>query len=393
MDKIEYLVGSRKIYNLTLRPYDISICNFLADFSKVLEKSNFKNEFSDLKSLAFWCRKKNLLLLKKNYTSDVTRLAVGLVFHISPSNIPTNFAYSLIFGILTGNNNIVKVPSQNFLQIDLICSALKKTLNKKKYSQIKKMIKVVRYNKNSSFTEKISNICNARLIWGGNKTINELKKFQTIERNRDLTFPDRYSFAIINTNKLNKLNLSEIKLLVNNFYNDTYLVDQNACSSPHLIIWYGKNYKTIRIKFWNNLNDLVKKKYDLSESSAVDKYTKFCSAIINIKNIKMVDKYENSIHTIFLDKINKNNHLNRGKWGLFYEYNLLNIDKLEEYINNKYQTLTYFGFEKNFFEKFLLNNQIKGIDRVVPIGRSLDMGLIWDGYEINKFLTRTVELR
>lgn len=390
MNKIEYLVGSRKINNLTLKPYDILICNFLGDFSTELENSKFINEFPDLKSLSFWCRKKNLLLLKKNYTSNVARLPVGLVFHISPSNIPTNFAYSLIFGILTGNNNIVKVPSQNFQQIDLICSALKKTLNIKRYSQLKKMIKVVKYNKNSSFTQKVSSICNARLIWGGDKTIKELKKFETIERNRDLTFPDRYSFAIINTTRLS---LSEMKLLVNNFYNDTFLVDQNACSSPHLIIWYGKNYKIFRDKFWNNLNNLVKKKYELSESSAVEKYTKFCSDIIKMKNIKKVDRFDNFIHTIFLNKIDKDNHLNRGKWGLFYECNLRNINKLKAIINNKYQTLTYFGFEKNFFEKFLLNNQAKGIDRVVPIGRSLDMSLIWDGYEINKFLTRTIEIR
>ena len=89
MNKIEYLVGSRKINNLTLKPYDILICNFLGDFSTELENLKFINEFPDLKSLSFWCRKKNLLLLKKNYTSNVARLPVGLVFHISPSNIPS----------------------------------------------------------------------------------------------------------------------------------------------------------------------------------------------------------------------------------------------------------------------------------------------------------------
>ena len=35
-----------------------------------------------------------------------------MIFHITPSNIPTNFAYSFIFGLLTGNSNIVKVPTK-----------------------------------------------------------------------------------------------------------------------------------------------------------------------------------------------------------------------------------------------------------------------------------------
>ncbi len=393
MDKVEYLVGSKKIHNYTIYPYSKIICDFLADFSIKLQFAKEINQFPDLKSLAFWIRKKNILLLKKNFFSSVPRLAVGLVFHISPSNIPTNFAYSLIFGILTGNSNIIKVPSKNFPQINIICDVLKEILNKKKYKLLSKMIKVVRYDKNSEFTKEISKICDARLIWGGDKTISEIKKFQTNERNRDLTFPDRFSFSIINTGKFDKLGVKEQDVLAKNFYNDTYLVDQNACSSPHLIIWYGKSFKKTRAKFWKNLKKVVKDKYELSENSVMEKYTKFCSDLISIKNIKFVDKSDNSVQMIFLNKIDKNIHLNRGKWGLFYEYNLQNISELKKYINKKHQTITYFGFEKKFFENFLFNNNIQGIDRIVPIGRSLDMSLLWDGYEINNFLTRTIELR
>ena len=52
-------------------------------------------------------------------------MSIGLVFHITPSNIPTNFAYSLLFGLLTGNSNIIKVPTKIFPQIEIISSTLK----------------------------------------------------------------------------------------------------------------------------------------------------------------------------------------------------------------------------------------------------------------------------
>ena len=56
-------------------------------------------------------------------------------------HVPINFAYSLIFGLLTGNSNIVKVPSQNFVQIKIICDAINKVL-KKGFNNIKKTVSV-----------------------------------------------------------------------------------------------------------------------------------------------------------------------------------------------------------------------------------------------------------
>ena len=58
------------------------------------------------------------------------KLGVGLIFHITPSNIPTNFAYSFIFGLLTGNSNIVKVPSKNFQDKSYNLQNIKKLLKK-----------------------------------------------------------------------------------------------------------------------------------------------------------------------------------------------------------------------------------------------------------------------
>ena len=35
------------------------------------------------------------------------------------------------------------------------------------------------------------------------------------------------------------INESNPDKIANDFYNDTYLFDQNACTSPHLLIWTG----------------------------------------------------------------------------------------------------------------------------------------------------------
>ena len=317
---------------------------------------------------------------------------MGLIFHITPSNIPTNFAYSLIFGLITGNSNIIKVPTQKFLQVEIICKSINKLL-KKKHKSIDKMISIVRYSNNDNYTKKISSICNARLIWGGDNSIKNIRNFALNQRALDIAFADRYSFCVMSTSEVIKLGEKEIKRLVERFYNDTYLVDQNACSSPHLIVWLGKKVDKARNKFWEHLQYHVNRKYILTETASVDKYTQLCSHILNLNNIKKYELYNNSIYTTFLKKLDKNTHELRGKWGFFYEYNINDLNKMKNYINNKYQTLTYFGLNKDILKNFIIKNQLEGIDRVVPIGQALDISFFWDGYDLNRILSRVVDIK
>tara|TARA_B110000027_G_C16086957_1_gene286481 strand:- start:203 stop:1387 length:1185 start_codon:yes stop_codon:yes gene_type:complete len=388
---IEYLVGSKKIRNKTITPYNNIICNFLSDLSKELNLSEESKVYPDIKTLAFWCRKKNIEKFKNQFKSNESRLGLGLLFHITPSNIPTNFAYSLVFGLVTGNSNVIKVPSQNFEQVKIICNTINKIL--KKYKTLQDMITIVRYKNHNFFTNKFSLLCSARLIWGGDNTIKEIQKYSSDQRSIDITFSDRYSFCTINSEKFLSLKKDGIKTLAEKFYNDTYLVDQNGCSSPHLVVWIGKKYKKARVKFWSSLKEVVEKKYELSESASFDKYTQLFKDILSLKNISNYEMYGSQIYTVLLKKLDKDNHKLRGKWGFFYEYNTNDINKIKSFINPRYQTLTYFGLEKNTLSKFVLSNKLRGIDRVVPIGQALDMNFFWDGYDINKILTRVVEIR
>jgi hypothetical protein len=54
--------------------------------------------------------------------------------------------------------------------------------------------------------------------------------------------------------------------------------------------------------------------------------------------------------------------------------------------------MTYYGVEKNILRDFVINNSLRGIDRVVPVGSALDIGVIWDGYDIVSFLSRLLEV-
>ena len=141
------------------------------------------------------------------------------------------------------------------------------------------------------------------------------------------------------------------------------------------------------------LNSYVKKKYDLPIIASVDKYTKLCEDLINFKNIKSFQYFKNLIYIISLSRLDQNMCKLRGKWGYFYEYNTNDLNKISKFIEKNCQTFTYFGLSKDFFKNFIINNKAKGIDRIVPIGQALDISLNWDGYDINKILTRIIDIR
>ena len=88
--KLEFLVKNKNLSSSAQHPYSNEVCRFLDDLSKKIDVKKMNQEFPDIKALSFWCRKANIENLKKKNISNETRLGLGIIFHITPSNIPTN---------------------------------------------------------------------------------------------------------------------------------------------------------------------------------------------------------------------------------------------------------------------------------------------------------------
>ena len=241
-----------------------------------------------------------------------------------------------------------KAPSQNFYEIEQLCFIFNKVL--KKFPKIKKLILIVKTENSEGFSKKISEISDLRVIWGGNQTINKLKDIKTSERCRDLHFPNRNSFCVLNLNEISKKNNKEIIKICNEFYNDTFLVDQNACSSPHLIYWVGKKNKKQLIFFGNLLKKLLQKKIYKFFSGSYYKYNKLCNEIINFDNFDNFDNYKN-FYCINLKRNIFNINDLISKLGYFYQIQVNNINEVFKNVDSFTQTMTYYGFEKDVIKK------------------------------------------
>ena len=98
--KISFLVGSSKqVSNIPTTVLNQSRIDFLSHLSSVLLKNTVVRELPDVISFAFWCRKSNLKKISTRMDDNQLRIGLGLVFHISPANVPVNFAFSLVFSL------------------------------------------------------------------------------------------------------------------------------------------------------------------------------------------------------------------------------------------------------------------------------------------------------
>jgi len=383
------LLGNRSIIIQNSEIFQFLVSKFFLELSnKIFKDPKFK-KYPDIISYAFWIREGNLANIKKSYNvKNELYIGRGLVFHVVPSNVPTNFIYSLTFGLLSGNSNIIKLPEKNFIQIDLLLGLIQKILKNKNFIKLKNNMMFLRYNKkHHDITKYISLNSDVRIVWGGDKTVMEIKKFPTKPTAIDINFPDKYSLCIIDTNDL-KINF---KKLVNNFYNDTFLYDQNACSSPHLVLWYGKKTYEFKKIFWNELSKIVKLKYDFPRINNLEKLEKkFFDQSSLTKNIKIYDVNKILMIATF-SKLIQNIDTYRGKWGYFYEHDLKNLREINKICNSKFQTLTFFSDKKSDLFKFLKKNYFSGISRIVPVGSALEMNLNWDGNDIIRILSKKIQ--
>ncbi|WP_165394872.1 acyl-CoA reductase [Methanofollis fontis] len=392
-DNITWLVGDKIPEYRVFEPYSDVVCSFLSDLSQTLLKDKSATQYPDIASFAYFCRKANILKKKESFVDRKIRLGRGIIFHISPSNVPINFAFSYVFGLLAGNGNIVRVPSKTSPQTDIVCNAVKILITDEKYGDIHASTAFVKYGHEDEITAYFSSIAQGRIIWGGDGTIAYIRKFALPSRGVDIAFSDRYSCAVIDSDAVMDADTKEIKRLANAFYNDTYLMDQNACSSPQLIVWRGDACKEAQKKFWNAVADFASRKYDLQPVSAVDKYTKLCSEAIENKYVSAVSRYGNILYIADLTELPDTVDNFRGICGYFYQYHCDDLAEIAHIVNEKYQTLVYYGLSPPELSEFVTKNQLKGIDRIVPIGQALDIDVIWDGYDLIKTLSRIIDVR
>lgn len=343
---------------------------------------------SALQSLGFFLREAHLCEFRDHLlrlqSAGIVLSPRGIVFQIPPSNVPSMMAYSWLFSAITGNVTVIRVPSAASEDTTAILELFSGLAAHPVYDFF------IRYDHDEQITAALSEMCDLRVIWGGDETVRRLRAFPISPSAKEITFPDRYSFAVISADRYLGLADSAKDALVRAIHNDVYLFDQAACSSPRLIVWIGSPETCAQVSsnLYCRLSDYAATRDRCELGAVVAKKAFVCAAILD-QGVESQTYCSNELTVVRVGALDKVTRTHCGG-GLLFEYFTQTLDPLEKFICRRDQTLSYFGLEASELARFVRKLGGRGIDRVVPIGQALSFSYLWDGYDLlQEFVRRT----
>ena len=388
------LVGSaHSLSNIPTEIFDTTRVRFLAQLSRRLLADPRVRAFPEVATFAYWCRQANLTRMAAISKADGRlQMGLGLTFHICPANVPVNFAFSMAFGLLSGNSNVLRLPSKSSPAAELLIEAIREELGDPVHGSLRQTLLLVRFEHDDDVNRFWMSVADGRILWGGDATVAHMRSFPTKARSREVAFSDRYSICILEPNSILEMDEPVLQGFCQRLFNDIYLMDQAACSSPQLCVWIGTQTAVAlaQSRLWPAFAEHAERHYELQAVQVMDKFVQICRHALSQVEVRRVFRHQNILYRIELANAGPHQDNCRGYFGTLHEVVFANLDQLAPMVNERYQTLCIQGVATEAVREFIVRNGLRGIDRVVPVGRALDMDIVWDGYDLIGSLSRLI---
>ena len=79
--------------------------------------------------------------------------------------------------------------------------------------------------------------------------------------------------------------------------------------------------------------------------------------------------------------------------GLFIEHEMKEMCEILPMCTNRCQTIACLGMDPEMIAACVLRGAPRGVDRIVPVGRTMDFSLVWDGVDMALSLSRNCIVR
>jgi hypothetical protein len=377
----------------TARPYSEETLRFCAAFAQRLGRAT--RGMPELQALAFWMRRAELHRLRDEFaalgTDAVAYVPRGIVFHIPPANVDTIFIYSWLLSLLAGNKNVIRMSSRPTPQTEIILQLLNELLGEEEHAGMRGSTLMLSYGHDEAITSAISAVADLRVIWGGDQTVDAIRRSPIAPHAGELTFPDRFSLAAVKAEAYLALDEEERAGVAERFFNDAYWFDQMGCSSPRMVVWVGSDEDTERgaEAFYERLQSVVTAKgYEVDTATAINKMTYGYRSVLD-QPVTALHRFSNEMSALRLERFTEAGTDFCGA-GLFFDVRLEQLTDLADHVVRRDQTLSHFGFSRGELRAFADRVNGRGIDRIVPFGQALTFGRFWDGYDLLQAFSRRV---
>jgi hypothetical protein len=372
------------------------------DFSAEVARAIFDHPparaYPELLAAAFWLRRAEVSRLAQQFADleagGSMRAPRGLAFHVPPANVDTMFIYPLIASFLVGNLNVVRVSRTRFgPQVKLMCEVLDGVLAQERFAGFGRELAVISYDHETEPTAALSEAADVRLLWGGDPTITGLRAVPIRPSAHELTFGDRFSFAILRPEAVLDVDPQSRTTLAERLFRDTYWFDQLACASPRLLVWVGAEARVEearRLLLEELARVIAARGYRLAAGPAIGKLTFTCQALID-RPVRRLHRFGDSLVVLSLGHLSGFDRTHPG-FGLFFEARIDALSDLVSFVTGKDQTVVAQGFSHDELTAFARSLAGRGVDRIVGFGDALSFGRFWDGYDLLAELTRTIHV-
>ena len=371
---------------------DDRVVEFLSAFARRLLKPGITRARPELAALGFFLRPVELHRaigrLRESTLHGMLRVPRGLVLHIPPANVDTLFVYSWALSALAGNRNVVRVSPRSAGATDLVLRALNDTLADAD-PVIATTQLMITYDRDDELTTALSAACDLRVVWGGDRAVTRLRRHPLAPHARDVTFPDRSSFAVVSVAGWHAATPARRRSAVVGFHNDAYWFDQAACASPRAVFWIGRpdEAAAARAEFSTLLADVAAERgTSVEPAMAVRKRV----AAYGLAADGLVDSIDfRGAAVAVLDLVDPAAVPRR--WlgaGTFPQATLGSLAELADLVQRRDQTLACFGFDRAELVGLTTLLAGRGVDRIVPFGAALSFASVWDGYDLLAEFTR-----
>lgn len=171
-------------------------------------------------------------------------------------------------------------------------------------------------------------------------------------------------------------------------------MDQNACSSPQLVLWLADGGDPdCRRQWWETVAAEAEERYPFGPFQAARKLERLCTAAMTMEAPAAagVERYGgNLLYVVNLAGLTAPLPELKGGFGLFFQGELSSLKELPPLTAPKVQTLVCAGVEPREVAALLAGHGAQGVDRVVAPGQALELDTIWDGKDVIAALSRMI---
>ncbi|TMR04781.1 gamma-glutamyl phosphate reductase [Nonomuraea turkmeniaca] len=370
---------------------DERVREFLTAFGRRLLRPALARRHPELGSLGFFLRPSELARTLESMAGEHVRVPRGLIFHIPPANVDTVFVYSWALSALMGNRNVVRLSPRSGAVAEVIVETLHEALGEAD-PVVGETQRIVSYDRSAEeVTAALSAACDLRVVWGGDRTVQDVRRHPLPPHARDLAFPDRSSFAVIRAAAWLCAPRAARATVAEGFVNDTYWFDQAACSSPRTVFWVGAegDCDAARADFVDHVSRVVAARgWGVDAAMAVEKRVATYGLAAE-GAAESVEFCGNALANVTLATAA---HAPR-RWlgaGTFAHARLGEPAELAGLVERRDQTMTHFGFGRPELEELAKALAGRGVDRMVPVGSALSFHRVWDGVDLPAEFARLV---